>query len=301
MAKNRVVLTFSATPGGPFTSLAGWSETLWRNVDESPDTLLNAICGTVGVPPTIPYLIDRRNLMTEGWRIDGVKVYPITGGRISSQKTIPGSEGKGLYLIGASDTQQQPYDRLMWKMNASGGHSRACRLGGISSDIVDPGGNYTSPVLWNAEFYSEFVANLVTAQFGLRYGTLGVTRQILDLVFDNTILAGSSPRTPALVVDGNRTAQFQPGTVVRVSGVNGTARANGQWTVDRSLVDGANTNVFLRAKRTTAVSGAYDFGGYVVDITYAVAAMTSGNPVRGVSRKAGRPSGLPRGRRSNRR
>jgi len=300
MPKNRVVLTFSATPGGSFSSLSGWSETLWRNVDEAPDTLLNQIVGTPGVPPTIPYLLDRRALMTPGWRIDGVKVYPITGGRIVAQATLSGDSGKGLFLLSADETEQQPYDRLLWKMNATGGHSRSCRLGGIASIVVDPGGNYSSPIEFNAELRSVFFAHLVSSQFGMRFATVSDPVDIINVVTDTATIPGASVRTPVIVFSGDQSAVFAAGKVVRVSNCTSPARLNGQWTVGTVAVVGGETRAKLRAKRSLQITGDYQIGAFARSFTFDVAAMTSGSPIRGVSRRAGRPSGLPRGRRSRR-
>jgi hypothetical protein len=300
VAKNRVVLTFSATPGGAFSSLAGWSETLWRNVDQDPDALLNAIVGTPATPPTIPYVYDRRTLLTVGWRIDGVKVYPITGGRISAAATFTGDTKKGLYPATDVPEDEQPYDRLLWKMNASAGHSRGCRIGGIPSVCVDPGGNYTGHPNFQSRF-EDFITDLISAQFGLRYGTPGTVRQISNVTVDPMVVANASPRTPGVQLTGAFTAEFPAGRTVQITGSIDPARLNGQWTVQSVNAVGDFTNVVLKAKRSLQITDSFALGSYIRPILYDIAAMTSGVPVRGVSRKTGRPSGLPRGRRSNRR
>lgn len=300
MAKNRVVLTFSASPTGVFRSLSGWSETLWRNVDEDPATLLTSLVGVGLTPPTIPYLYDRRRLLTPGWRIDGVKVYPITGGRIVASKSFPGNSQVGLFETGSATEEQQPYDRLLWKMVATGGHSRGCRVGGIHATVVDPGGNYTGEPAFDVAFESFFIANLVANNFGLRFGTITSPYVINDVTTDNAVIAGASPRTPVLVIAGNVSAVFAAGTTVRISQCSSPARLNGQWRVDTVAVVGGNTQVRLFPKRSLTVTGAYTAGAFAVAITFGVVSMTTGSPVRGVSRKAGRPSGLPRGRRSRR-
>src|SRR5689334_9603097 len=110
MAKNRVVMTFSATPGGPFSSLAGWSETFYRNVDQDPADLLLALTNAGAGSSTIPLVFRRRLLLTPGWRVDGIKVYPITGGRIAAPYTFAGDSAKGAYAGGAGTLEQQPYD-----------------------------------------------------------------------------------------------------------------------------------------------------------------------------------------------
>lgn len=312
MPKNRVVLTFSATPGGPFVSLAGWSETYWRNVDEAPDTLLNAIVGTSSIPITIGMLARRRDLMTAGWRIDGVKVYPITGGRIATAATLPGNTGAGMFPLAADANEQQPYDRLLWKMNATGGHSRSARLGGISSTVVDAGGNYSGPGTVLAppgsagDFHGRladtlgFFPMLVEKQFGLRFVTVSDPHDIVAVVTDPIVVAGASARTPVIAFTGNVTAVFPAGATVRISNSISPARLNGQWTIRTVSVVGALTYVKLAAKRSLTITGEYEIGAYARALTFEVAAMTAGFPIRGVSRKPGRPSGLPRGRRSRR-
>lgn len=306
MARNRVVLTFSGTPGGPFVSLAGWSETFWRDVDESTDALLNAIVGVPPAPPTIAYLQRRRELLTPGWRIDGVKVYPITGGRVVSAAALVGASNKGLFNVVDAGEEQQPYDRLLWKMVSAGGHSRSCRLGGISGAVVDPGGNYEGgPFAFGSSVFDDrlrldFFPMLIAAQFGLRFTTVSAPFVVNNIETDNAVIAGASDRTPVVVVSGDQSAVFPAGRVIRISGATSPARANGQWTVDSVSVVGGETRFRLRPKRGLKVVGVYESGALVVSITYSVAAMTGGTPIRGVSRKVGRPSGLPRGRRSRR-
>lgn len=313
MAKNRVVLTFSAAPGGTFTSLSGWSETFWRNVDETPDALLNLLLPPPGAPLTIPLISRRRDLLTGGWRIDGVRIYPLAGGRVVASATIPGNQGKGVFPIVTGQQEQQPYDRLLYRMNCTDGHSRSARLGGISSSVVDPGGNYVdggtplSEPGTGGDFHLRLVGaggwfqTLIAGQFGMRFATVSEPFEIIDVVTATATIAGATPRTPVLTFTGDQTAIFTAGKSIRVTKATDPARLNGQWTIQSVDVASSVTRVKLRAKQGIEIAGDYHGGAYARSLTYGVAAMTSGSPVRGVSRKAGRPSGLPRGRRSKKR
>lgn len=291
MAQHKITYSFSATPGGPFSSLSGWSESYYCTVDESDASALSRALavGANGL------LDGRRSLLTPGWRIAAVRVVQFPSIRRGAGEAVPPASGVGIYPVAGGVTDEQPYDRVVVRYNSVAGHRRMAFLGGIGSDVVDHGGTFLDPANWHAA-WEDWMSAVVVNSLALRVLT-NISSAPIQAVLTASGNPLVTPVSPAIQVPADFAASFPDGRVARISGVLGMSAINGQWTVRTSSFDSGVTTIILRPKRGVRVYGAYGGGGLIAAYTASLDNITSGAGQYGRSKKAGRPFGVPVGRR----
>ncbi len=290
MAQWRISLEFRNAVGAVPTSgrLYGWTENLYHFSNLTAAQILTL---------AQVYLPLRLGLVTTGWRVSRMRFSVFPNTRVAFSYSPSPASGRGTYPMPAPVTDEQPYDRLLNSAVCLSGKGATPRIGGIGSDVVDPGGIYLAPGAFTANY--AFWKDALLGGFAIRRRTLAGGGSIAGVQTTTIGAYVATPVTPLVTVN-NIGLGLSPGDPVRISGVIGIAGLNGTWVVDRWLEALGLTYVWLRQKRGVQVVGTYVGGGRLVTYTYALDRITDIAPSRGVSRRTGGTSDRPRGRRSRR-
>jgi hypothetical protein len=302
---HKVTFEFESTTGSSITggSKAGWSES-WYDTEESEDADAAVAADALRLA--------RRGMLTPGWAITGQRLARWTVATGLQRKAIlsfyTGSDAIGLYPY--PDPDEQPYDALVFRANTVGALHASRDLRGIPQSVVAASGRYTPSGGWVIKF-SQFQDALlgVTENFGvvlpgqhrwgLRIRTLDASYVVLSgTIIDVPGVGSFTQSSPGIQVSG--TFGSPAGSTIVVRGTVGFNKLNGTWLFDRVVgTQGGNDWVRLKPKRRVYVTGASTAaGGTAKAYRYSLDAIATIFGEYGSSRRTGRPTMVPRGRRS---
>lgn len=287
----RVSFRFRPAIGAESTanSSAGWSENWYYALDVDAAGIGDAAEN---------WIAQRIELLSPGWRIDKARFAIWPGTRTAFTLNVPAGMGTGVYPLGGTSTDEQPYDVLVNNAVCVSAKGRNYPLGGIASDVVDAGGVYVAPGPFTARYV--FWATQLSSGWAVRRSTVAFERLVLGVETSGAFGAVlPSPIRPAIKV-ADLTGGPAVGATVRVSGVVGFSGINGTWRVADFTTFGGFGYVLLSQKRNLRVNGLYDGGGVFRSFSYALDRVNFTTPSRGSSRKRGGLPDRPRGRRSMR-
>lgn len=257
---------------------SGWREVLYRNAT-SPGEALDR----TEIAREI-----RRNALSNkpSFWIPVIKVavdgFPRDGGI----RTFPYSASRGLFadpglFAGGAGT---PTGQVAANFRVFAGPTlwRSYLLRGIPLGQIDSAGRIIRDNWFRAA--DVYFAHLVANGWGIRKKIRGAPSQVSALsVVGNHRLSC----TTAAAIAG-----LARRSIVEVSTTDGISRANSLWRVDR--VTGAS---FVTFPKKAKMFGTWtENTGTVEVITYEAVNFTNYEPIRGTSKKTGRPSGVPAGR-----
>lgn len=306
MPAHKITLSFASTVGAPGTSgaRAGWTESWYDpNNGDLPTAVRKANA----------YVQKRRGLLTSGWTVEFVRVSTLDVNnnplRRGTLVNILPANGFGRYNIVAVGNDEQPYDAQIVPVNSFSGATRKFLMRGIGNDVINAGGRFLNPPPYIAAFQNwlGFINGLgVDGVFGplaikLRSKTAeGIVTQVYT-----TVQGGvpGTPRTPAIQL----TITNIPPNVIAVGNTivlrnMGVSGLNGSWLITQTAIVGGTGLVLLAPKRRTVINnipvGGQPSTGSFTTYSYSLDNIVLASPGNGTSRRTGRPSLLPRGRRS---
>lgn len=301
MPKTKVTFEYEATVGVGETSGSkqGWSESWYNPTDATAD----------GARFSALLLMNKRiKLLTPGWTITSIRIANLDAANNLTRKGqlvfVPPLTGRGTYPGTKQD--EQPYDALEVRIDTEPGNHRSFSMRGIPNEIVNAGARFLNPAAWEprfADWASELngtAGDFLGNHWAIRVRGTPFTFNIRNVIILPATNPDASPSHPVVTLNGN--LGLAAGQTITISGVMGMTRINGQWIIGSVPVVGGAVDpyVVLKAKRRTAVGGVYTTGGTAVTFGYSLAPITNATPGYGTSRRTGRPSGVVRGRRSNR-
>lgn len=269
----------------------GWSETIYiKAAGLNPRALDMATRLAVA----------RRAILSKGYFLSEVVVSDVEVFRdseILDPETGLGQPlGEGLFGANAQ-AGEQPWDRLLLRMNAGATARRGLELGGVPKNQITSEGRYEPTQAWQRllQAYLLRVRN-GTADIGPSRFT--IRRQDTGNKKADLITVSSDPQNDvALQVTLKQTEATDiglvAGSLVRVSRVRDVVRANGIWQVAQVDVIGGvppTVRVTMIVKGGNKIFGPYDVKtGRIRVITISYPEITRAIPERGVRRKTGGP------------
>lgn len=260
---------------------SGWSENFYVDADTQDaahhvatrDMLVNA----------------RLGMLSPDYTLNLIRTCNVDSIRDSKVKAFPSNVGNGKFDIGqdfATDASEEPYDRLLVRMDAGTTHRRQLYLGGLPSNQVSRTREY-NPTAGFGDAFKKW-ADLIKVNgspFKIQFPTYAPEGQAdastVDLGAHSLSFTFQAGKPPGWV----------KGAKFRVRRSSGAVNVDGIWTIDFA----SPTTVYTKPK-AKKIGGALVNNPFLSLITYDYASITDVQALRGTHRDTGRPFDQSRGR-----
>lgn len=271
----------------------GWSE-VWYDANAATqlaaltkaDTQLKA--ARLGILCSVHSLIAIRASQVDNIRDSQVKSYSATQG---AGLAPPGSLGVGDWGPGAQESFPTQV-ALLIRMEAGALNRRMFLARGVPLTMFDVNNVYSPTAASLAALAAFGTAFTGPSGYQLQTQTAGGAQ------FPTAVTIANSGLTVSIVLpNAAAPAGWAPGSIVRLSAMRGTYFLNGNWriaTIAPNLPVGSTTVTFFPKNRPIVTPPLN--AGIAKLLTNTYVNYTASIPLRGGSRKTGRPFGLSRGR-----
>jgi len=281
MADYRATLFFEAAAAG---GGVGWSESWYRIAATHNDV----------VGPLNDLKEKRRGCLSANWRIRYGRISDLDKPRDALPLAYGPGDSEGLLGVPGPLADPTPraqyYDAVYARATTVGyAHRRSIHLRGISSDAILPSGQIDDTAIWFARF-DLFRTYLLSSDWMIRFQSGGGVVNGIFVVEPTP----AETRSVRLIHPTGWTG-LTPGDDLLLSGASAGYPINGVWRVRQAI--GVNLDTYPK-RRNVDFPGSGVVTVNVKNLFYLLGEIASIEVIRGVSKKTGRPFGLPRGRRN---
>lgn len=259
----------------------GWTESWYKDGDKPANAMAQAEALS----------ILRVRILQRGALLNKIRISVPGAPRDAEFKAYSDASSTGQYGAAVNSEDREAQVSINVRLFAGDATWRTWMVRGVPADAIDNiAGKSTVQPIYEA-ILRNFVTQVAAGSWALRKSGYGASNRVLSIV-------QLSGKLQTVTTVDNLAAGIVAGAVVNLRGGTGVSNINGNWRV-RAVLGLTSFSVWPKITRQY---GDLDAGSLDVRlVTQTYPSITAGTPIGVTTRRTGRPSYLPRGRRSVRR